>query len=700
LARVPPETTRWIGRQTAAWLGWSMCGMSIAAASLGWLLFVASGSTADRGHGGDPIQNVAFPVFATVGALIVARQAGNAVGWLCCAVGLTSSLALNGLGFAYVHYALAGPGGGMPGGVWVAWLSEWLNDVSFGLGPLIFLLFPNGRPPSAGWRPVVWFAAIMAGLAGLLDALRPGPMVNFPFVDNPVGLPNQLALFLSNAVGLIEVLLFVIGAASVFVRFRIARGIERQQIKSFAYAASLIGVGVVPVLALPEIVTLDAQQIPPWAPLLANEYWSLAVTAIPVSIGVAILRYRLYDIDLLINRTLVYGGMTAAIVGFYVLVVGYLGLLFQTRGEVASLLAAGLAAVIFEPLRRRLQMAVNRLLYGQRDEPYVVLSRLGQRLEAALVPEAIPSTIVETVREALNLPYVALRLRSAEGEQVVAASGTPSPFAERVEVPYQQEVIGTLLLGPRGAGEAFSPADRRLLEDLALQVGVALHAIQLTTALQRARERLVATREEERRRLRRDLHDGLGPQLASQTLGLDAARTLLRQDPEAADTLLATLREHTQTAVADIRRLVYELRPPALDDLGLVAALRQHAAPYAQAGLQVVLDAPDPLPALPAAVELAAYRIAQEALTNVARHAQARTCFMRLHADRGIGRLCLEVSDDGRGLPADVRSGVGLISMRERATELGGRCAIESGPQGGTRVWAELPIPKESAWNG
>jgi signal transduction histidine kinase len=224
--------------------------------------------------------------------------------------------------------------------------------------------------------------------------------------------------------------------------------------------------------------------------------------------------------------------------------------------------------------------------------------------------------------------------------------------------------------------------------------------VRLTADLQRARERLVTTREEERRRLHRDLHDGLGPQLASLTLTIGAARELLRHDPDAADRLLQELTLHTQAAITDIRRLVYALRPPALDDLGLVPALREQAAQYSQAGLQIAINAPDRLPPLPAAVEVATYRIVQEALTNVVRHARARTCTVSITLTPG-GSLVARIQDDGVGLPPAgatpasdslARPGVGLTTMRERAAELGGTFEIASVRGGGTCITAGLPL--------
>jgi signal transduction histidine kinase len=217
-----------------------------------------------------------------------------------------------------------------------------------------------------------------------------------------------------------------------------------------------------------------------------------------------------------------------------------------------------------------------------------------------------------------------------------------------------------------------------------------VQAARLTADLQRTRERLVAAREEERRRIRRDLHDGLGPALAAQTLKVGSARALLPRDPSAAEARLVEVEADIERLLADVRRLVYDLRPPALDDLGLAAAIRESAAQYVGAAPRVVVDAPERLPPLPAAVEVAAYRIVQEALANAVRHAQARTCRVSLTAETDA--LIVEVLDDGLGVAPDRPAGVGLVSMRERAAELGGACVVERPAGGGTRVRARLPL--------
>jgi len=346
-------------------------------------------------------------------------------------------------------------------------------------------------------------------------------------------------------------------------------------------------------------------------------------------------------------------------------------------------------------------------MYGERDDPYGVLTRLGRRLEAAIEPGAVLPTVVETVAGALRLPYAAIAMRREDGFEVAAAHGSPTGEETAVPLKYAGETVGRLLLSPRTPGEEFTQADRRLLEDLARQAEVAVHAVRLTADLQRSRERLVSAREEERRRLRRGLHDGLEPTLATLSLGLDVSLKMLPDNPGEAEPLLRELKAQTQGAVVDIRRLVYGLRPPALDDLGLVPAIREQASKHGRldddpatfgrgaAGknaLAFAVEAPEELPPLPAAVEVAIYRIVQEAITNVVRHSEAGACRIRLSIDAAQNELGLEISDDGVGIPKDRQAGVGMSSMAERAAELGGRCTVEAGPEGGTRVLARFPL--------
>jgi signal transduction histidine kinase len=538
---------------------------------------------------------------------------------------------------------------------------------------IIFInTFPTGgfSPGWIRWSTSVWLLAAVQGV------LRPDV------------LPGALnaAAFLVAAVA---------GVAGLTYRYRhVANRVQREQVKWVVYGLSATLLGMI-------ALTLLTAALPPLGPpsalnaIIIQPLLILVSLPIPVSLGVAILRYRLWDIDIVINRTLVYGGLSVSITGIYVLIVAGLATLLQGRGYlIISPVAAALVAVLFAPLRDRLQRWANRLMYGYRDDPYQVLTRLGQTLQATVAPDAVLATIARAVQDALRLPFATV---------VLEGGAAPTWQGETVRLPlvHRGERVGQLILAHRAGEDGFSEADLGLLEGLARQASIAVHAallreeaLRLSRDLQHSRERLVTAREEERRRLRRDLHDGLGPALASQTLSIDTARKLLHTSPEAADKLLAQLSEHTKAAVDDVRRLVYALRPPALDELGLVGALREQAATYEQgSGVRVDVQAGD-LPALPAAVEVAAYRIGQEALTNVIRHSGASRCELTLGVEREDGQsvLVLGIADDGRGLAAGSIQGVGLGSMRERAGELGGICEALNQPGGGLRVLARLPI--------
>ena len=424
----------------------------------------------------------------------------------------------------------------------------------------------------------------------------------------------------------------------------------------------------------------------------------------------ALLRYRLWDLDLLINRTLIYGILTAGVVGIYVLVVGLLGTLLRTQENlVIELVATGLVAVLFQPLRNALQRGINRLMFGERDDPYRVVSHLGQRLEATLAPEEVLPVIVETLARSLKLPYVAIRLKQDDVFQIAACCGQSREPLVRLPLIYQAETIGELVLAPRTASESFTSGERQLLNELARQAGIAVHGVLLTADLERSRQHIVAAREETRRRLGSDMHDGLGHVLTGLLRRIDTASNLLERDPTTAQSLLREVKQQMKSAIDDIRRLAHSLHPPELELLGVVQALRERVSQHDQpneGGLHVTIEAPLALPSLPIAVEAAIYYIALEALSNVQRHAQAQHCHLQLEllARGDTSRLLpdvwnaslleLEICDDGRGLPQEVQekgTGLGLASMRERATELGGTCLIEQVATGGTRVCVRLP---------
>jgi signal transduction histidine kinase len=478
----------------------------------------------------------------------------------------------------------------------------------------------------------------------------------------------------------------IVAFVGLIVRgFRSALPSARRQFRWALWGGALATIPSLGLLFLPQL--LLGRPLIPWT--------SVGLLALPMPIGIAlgILRDQLFDIDVVVNRTLVYGGATLGLLAVYAASVSLLGALLPIEGGFpASLLATGIAAIAALPIRDALQRTVNRVMYGDRDDPYRALARLGTRLEAALDPLEVPTVIIRTIAESMRLPWAALRLGPAGGGRTIEHGQRPAGEVVAVPLVYGAEEVGDLVVAPRSPSEPLSGADRALLEALARQAGAAVHAVSLTLDLVASRERLVAAREEERRRIRRDLHDGLGPTLAAIGMRAEVATDLVSHDPAAAERVLGELRGEVAAALADIRRLVDALRPPALDELGLVGALRSQADRLS--GETVIdVEAGDRLPELPAAVEVAAYRIAVEAMTNAARHAGARTCRVRLACEEGSARsLALDIVDDGRGLPARVRPGIGLQSMRERAAEVGGTCRIDRPAGGGTRVAARLPI--------
>lgn len=542
---------------------------------------------------------------------------------------------------------------------------------------LLFYLFPDGRFMPRWLKWIALIPIITSGLFAYLDnnAAVLG-LQGYKFVND-----WGWIIFGSTLIGAI-----LIGLGGQYYRYRfVSSPLQQQQSKwvLFGLTAFLLPVlwGLMPF----------AEQA--WAMLVSLFVEPVAFTLIPITIGFSILRYRLWEVDLVINRALVYGGVTALLIGLYVLLVGALGVLFQAGGSLLfSILATGLIAILFNPLRQRLQGTVNRMMYGDRDDPMKVLSQLGRQLEATVEPDESLPNLVKTIAQTLKLPYVAIAIADGDDFRVTADYPQQSDFGgEALVYPlvYESEMIGQLWAAPRAPTEPFNPSEERLLRNIARQASAAVHVDQLTRQLQRSREKLVTAREEERRRLRRDLHDGLGPQLAAVTVKADAAGNLLPTDPAAAGQLLAEIKAESQEAIQEIRRVVNGLWPAALDQLGLVSALQEVAARNSSGRLRITVQAPDNLPSLPAAVEAAAYRIAMEAIANVTRHAEAHNCTVQLAANEVLE---LEINDDGAGLPALYQAGIGISSMRERTAELGGTLHLQSKPGAGTTLTASLPL--------
>jgi signal transduction histidine kinase len=431
---------------------------------------------------------------------------------------------------------------------------------------------------------------------------------------------------------------------------------------------------------LPQVIT-GSQLLPSGA---------IGLSGLPfvVGIAVALRRHRLFDIERLANRSLVYVALVAILGAGYATLVALLVSGLHLSGTVAAAIAAAAAALALAPLRNAAQRTVNRLMYGDRDDPAGVLARLGTRMQAVMLPNDVLPVVVDTVAQSLRLPYVAIDLADGTGEfRVAAEQGAPVGTVHTETLTHHGAAVGRLRVSERGRDDPLEPADLELIRSLAREVGPAVQAVRLHQDLLRSRAEVVALREDERRRLRRDLHDGLGPTLAA--IRLKAGLAARQVPPEsAARGLLGEIDTEVTASLADVRRLVEDLRPPALDELGIVGAVRSRAAALA-GQLEIDVVGPETPDQLPAAIETAAYRIVVEAMTNAVRHSGARRCTVSILVDEDAVEL--SVRDDGCGLKPDRTPGVGLRSMRERAAEVGGALLVRSPPEGGTVVSATLP---------
>ena len=551
--------------------------------------------------------------------------------------------------------------------------------------PCLALVFPTGRLPSRRWNlPLgLVIAAIAAG--SLVELILPGPITPEPRGSrNPFGIDSMPASLAAAAYPLVAVAVavaVVLGVGAVLTRYRTGDATLRLQLRWFI-AAVLLAAVPLPISILPGVGG------PLWAGLAC-----VGLLLVPVSVGIAVTRYRLYDIDLIIDRALVYGVLSLLVAAAYLILATMLARLAGGEGSPATATAATvIAALVALAARQAVQHAIDRLVYGRRGDPLAIVGRVARRLEAAGTPEGLLTDVVDDLKEALKLDAVAVD--AVDGARLAGDAGREE--GTRVPLAHQGELVGELRVW-MARGDELKAGDLRLLHDLGPQLAVAIEAVRLKRDLQHARERLVAALEEERRRLRHDLHDGLGPTLTAITLRADAATNLLVRDPSSARVLLDELRAAAGDAIAEVRQLTHGLRPIALDELGLVGAIREQAIGVDRAGMpgpEVVVDAALELPRLPAAVEVAAYRIASEAITNAVRHAGARHCHVRIVADASLE---LEVTDDGHGWLGQLKPGVGILSMRERAADLGGTLTIEPMVGGGTSVVARLPLTTGAA---
>ncbi len=600
----------------------------------------------------------------------------NPIGWLLLAGGICYA------GSAAAFALLAW--GSHPGDVRPFWrlVGTWAN-VSWpwaiaGLLPMALLLFPDGHFVSPRWRwvlvPAVLGTSLFAGQALFgTDNLAADLGVRSYLIWPAFG----TVVWVGVLTAVLNDLVFAAAVVSLAIRFW--RGDERTR-RQLLWLLLAVGVLII-AFTVPDLV---GKQTP---------LSLFAVCLVPLSITVAVLRYQLLDIRLVVSRFVLYlllsGLVITAYLGLVAVLQRFVGLaVVDQRGPVngSVLVVLGLA-VAFNPARRWLQRRVDRLFYGSRDDPVQALAQVGQHLGDLDVTGQGLQSALRALCEALRFPAAEIRVDG----RVLASVGTLPAPCHRTDLRLGGESIGELVTGCRAGERRIAAADERVLDQLGNLLAVAVRATVLADEVQASRAGVVAAQEEERRRLRRDLHDGLGPQLTGVMLKAGAARRFAATDPVRTSELLTQLERDTAAAIEDIRRLIYDLRPPVLDGLGLVGALREYAdsvgAPDGS-GLHLTVQAPASIEPLPAAVEVAAYRIATESLTNVIRHARATlaTLVIAVHD----GELRMEIDDNGPAT-APWPAGVGLNSMSERAALLGGRLTAGPGASGG-HVAVAIPL--------
>ena len=626
----------------------------------------------DGGSVGAAMIAATFAVSAVaVGAVVAAARPDNRVGW---AMLLGAALsALGGAGADLAHHGIVSRPGSVPAVAVFAVAGSAVRSVGWYVLTLgVPLVFPDGRPlPSRrDWLPRAFVVVLVCAVVDPLTD-KQADLTGLGQWQNPVGLSRPWDLV--SAVAFVgHVPLAAVVTAGIVVqqlhRYRTGTPLLRQQLRLFLAAAAL------PVVAVP-IVFAVSYSLGPWV-------FTLTVLPLPVAIGFAVLARGLYDLRTAVNRTLVWLTLSGVVAAVYALVIVGVGNRVDMRGASwLPWLAAAVVAVTFAPMRDVLQRGVNRVTFGRWEQPYDVLAVLGQGLEAAVDVQRLLDRIVDELH---GLDLRGIAIVEADGRVVIGTADDMG--SHQVPLIAYGRRVGTLHVTPPSGG--LRRRDRQLLDDLAGHLAGVLHARALTAQLQQARERLVMTREEERRRLRRDLHDGLGPSLAGHLLRLDVVAAKVADRPSVAADLDA-LRDDLRATMLDVRRVVEGLRPPALDELGLRGAVvqavsRLTATPSLRT--EVTVSVPE---RLPAAVEVAAYRIVTEAVTNVVRHAGASECLVDIVT---LGSsLAISVADDGHGLdPTSAYAGHGLTTMRERAEELGGSLTIRS--EARTCVSATLPL--------
>jgi signal transduction histidine kinase len=656
---------------------------------------------------------IAAVVYASLGALIVRRTA-NVIGWFLQGVGLCFAILC--LGSAYAVLGIVTFPGSLPAPEWAGAIAEWAFVASAPALALMMLFFPTGELPSPRWRPILAAGIVASGLTLVLSIVHstsigvpaPGGAIRYP---NPAGI-EPLATFASTAlVATVWVIVLVLAAAFVGLVLRYRKGNRevRAQIKWVALTAALAV--LCNLIALAALSACGCDSSPVANAVLTFEAL-IILLGLPGAFAIAILRYRLFDIDVLINRTVVYGLLATALTAVYVGVVVGVGTIVGRRGSsFLTIAAAVVIALLFQPLRLRAQRLSNRLVYGDRATPYQVLSEFAERMGGTYEQEDVLQQMASALALGTGATRVDVWLRVSDSITPAAvwpAEATPrtaTPLVgdalpafdaatRSVPVRHRDELLGAITL-QKPPNEPLSSTEDALVQDVASQAGLVLRNVRLTAELQASidelrasRRRLVEAQDDERRKIERNLHDGAQQQLVALAVRLGLLERVA-EDPGRVREMVQQLQEGLRDALDDLRDLARGIYPPLLADKGLAAALEAQG----RKGVVATTIQPDGIGRYPREIEAAVYFCTLEALQNVAKYAEATTAAVRL-SERG-DRLVFEIEDDGRGFdPAATSYGSGLQGMSDRLEAIGGSLAVQSGPGEGTVVRGEITLPR------
>jgi signal transduction histidine kinase len=636
----------------------------------------------------DVVVSIGVPI---LGIVIVNKRPRNAIGWVFIVAG--AALALAGFGQSYALHGLVAEPGSVPAGRALAWLSNVLWPIPIVCLTLLFLLFPTGHLPSPRWRPVVWvvmavYAVLTVVSIILATAGWSDPFEGFDVAAGTLGDLGWIAIVIA-VFG--QIVALVLSVVSLVVRYRGSTADERLQLKWFVSAAAIAA------LAFSVGFFVDSAVV--------SAIVSISLMFLYVAIGIAMLKHNLYDIDLIINRTITYGAIAAFITAIYVIVVVVIGAFIGVT-EGVSLLATAVVAVAFQPIRRRAQQFANRLVYGERATPYEVLSRFSEHVGETYSGEDILVRMARLLAEGTGATSAVVWLRI--GDEVRPAATWPTNGAMATAIPlaadeppvvdgatasipvrHQRELLG-LLTVTKPPSEPLSPVEEKLVADLAGQAGLVLANSRLIEDLRASRQRLVAAQDAERRRLERNLHDGAQQQLVAMAVRLRLARTTASKDLAEADRMLEQLEGDVSDALENLRELARGVYPPLLADRGLAAAIEAQAR---RSPVPVHVEA-DGIGRYPQELETALYFCTLEALQNAAKYAEAKEVAVRLAEDHG--ELVLSIRDDGRGFDrAETPLGAGLQNMADRLAALGGTLTVRSRPGAGTTIEGRAPAGSE-----